>query len=642
MRNRLLTILLILSLTMQCSPVSAIQGYREKYANVLRHYSQQATDSLKYKAALFIIDNMEGHCSPEGVAMDKYIAHIQTMKKAKGIRELQATWQASLKDGDVDIVPDSAVVSDDFLINDIDNAFSTWQQSQWKDSVPFSLFCRYILPYRINDEHFGGNWREPLRKQYGAVIEGVADIRKAFTLVRDTVFKVIALSNSYCKYNLDPLTCNIVGRAECSQRCILLVAVLRALGIPAAIDGTPMWADYSNKGHAWAAMIMGNGDTYTVFEKDKEAKRLNPVDASQFMPRYKTWENDGFPYDIKASKTPVKIYRMCYDRCNEVGEYDVMWLKSSFIKDVSAEYGLTSNVAIKADSASAVYLCAYMSGRDWMPVAKAFHEGGNIIFPNVGKGSVCVPIAVVDGKKKALSCPFLVGSNGIERWFSPSPSGARTITIDRKYPLCSYTTDTWAGMRGAVFEGSMTADFSVADTLAVITAVPSYMTTINVSSSKRYRFLRYHAPRLNRSSLAELLFYTSGDTGDTKLLAGRHFAEGVDSANIGNVFDGNPATICKGISVGYTIGLDLGEGNSQSVTKITLSPSTDLNFVEKGHLYELYCYDTEWKMLGRVYAHEDKLTFDNVPENAILLLKDRSGGMEERIFEYRDGKQVWH
>ena len=65
------------------SPVSAIQGYREKYANVLRHYSQQATDSLKYKAALFIIDNMEGHCSPEGVAMDKYIAHIQTMKKAK-------------------------------------------------------------------------------------------------------------------------------------------------------------------------------------------------------------------------------------------------------------------------------------------------------------------------------------------------------------------------------------------------------------------------------------------------------------------------------------------------------------------------------------------------------------------------------
>ena len=97
---------------MLCSPASAVHGFRAKYANVLRHYSLQATDSLKYKAALFIIDNMEGHCSPEGIAMDNYIAHIQTMKKAKGIRELQATWQASLKDGDVDIVPDSAVVSE--------------------------------------------------------------------------------------------------------------------------------------------------------------------------------------------------------------------------------------------------------------------------------------------------------------------------------------------------------------------------------------------------------------------------------------------------------------------------------------------------------------------------------------------------
>lgn len=642
MRNRLLTSLLLLLPVMACSSMTANQGYREKYAEVLRHYSQNASDSLKYKAALFIIDNMEGHCSPEGTAMDSYISHIRTMRKAKGIRELQTAWHASLREGGVDVVPDSTVVTDEFLINDIDNAFSAWQQSQWKDSVTFSLFCRHILPYRINDEHFGGNWREPLRKQYGAVIDGVTDMRKAFALVRDTVFKVIALSNSYCKYNLDPLTCNIIGRAECSQRCILLVAVLRALGIPAAIDGTPMWADYSNKGHAWAAVIMGNGDTYTVFEKDKEAKRLNPVDASQFLPRYKTWENDGFPYDIKTSKTPVKIYRICYGHCNEVGEYDALWLKSSFIKDVSAEYGLTSDVTIKTDCASDVYLCAYMSGRDWMPVAKAFPESGSITFPNVGRGSVCVPIAIADGKKTVLSCPFLVGVNGVERWFTPSPSETRAITIDRKYPLCSYTTDTWAGMRGAAFEGSMTEDFDMADTLAVITAVPSYMTTINIPSSKRYRFLRYHAPELNRSSLAELQFYATDGTGGTKLLTGRPFADGVDSVNIGNVFDGNPATICKGISVGYTVGLDLGEGNGESVAKITFSPSTDLNFVEKGHLYELYYYNTEWKMVGRIYAHEDKLTFNNVPENAILLLKDRSGGMEERIFEYKDGKQVWH
>lgn len=643
MKNKLPAILLLLTLAAVAHiPASAAPGYREKYRNVLEHYSRETSDSLKYKAALYLIDNMNGHCSPEGAAMDSYIRRIHTMKKAKGIRELQEAWHASLREGSVGLTPDSTVVTDAFLIKDIDNAFLSWQQSQWKDSVTFSLFCRYILPYRVNEEHFGRNWREPLREQYGAVIDGVTDIRKAFALVRDTVFKVIALSNAYCEYDLDPMTCNTVGRAECSQRCVLLVAVLRALGIPAVIDGTPMWADYSNKGHAWVAMVMANGNTYTVFEKDKEAKLLNPVDASQFLPRYKTWEKDGFPYTVKTEKTPVKIYRMCYDHCNKVGKYDAMGLGSPFIMDVSGEYGLTTDVTITTDCTADIYLCAYMSGRDWMPVAKAKAAGGSVTFKNVGKGSVCVPIAVIDGKKKVLSCPFLVGSKGVERRFTPVPAKSRTITIDRKYPLCSYTTDTWAAMRGAVFEGSMTEDFAVTDTLAVITDVPSYMTTLSVSSPKRYRFLRYHAPQLNRSSLAELQFYASDDAGGTRLLTGTPFAKGVDMPNIGKVFDGNPATICRGMNTGYTIGLDLGEGNGQRVAKITFSPSTDLNFVEKRHLYELYYFDTEWQMIGREYARQDKLTFSNVPENAILLLKDRSGGMEERIFEYEDGKQIWH
>lgn len=623
-------------------PSSATPGYREKYEYVLRHYSQQSSDSLKYKAALYLIDNMNGHRSPEGVAVENYIHRIHTMKKTEGIRELQAAWHASLKEGSVELVPDSAVVSAGFIINDIDNAFSAWQQSQWKDSVTFSQFCHYILPYRVNNEHFGRNWRESLRQKYRAVIDGVADMRKAFALVRDTVFKVIALSNTYCEYDLDPLTCNTVGRAECSQRCVLLVAVLRALGIPAVIDGTPMWADYSNKGHAWVAMVMDNGDTYTVFEKDKEARRFNPIDASQFLPRYKTWEQDNSPYTIKTEKTPVKIYRMCYDHCNKVGKYDAMGLGSPFIRDVSGEYGLATDVTINTDSTSDIYLCAYLSGKDWMPVAKAEAYGGSVTFRNVGRGSVCILVTVIDGEKKVLSCPFLVGDKGVEKWFMPVPSKTRTITVYRKYPLCSYTTDTWAAMRNATFEGSMTADFTVVDTLAMITVVPSYMTTVNVSSPKRYRFLRYHAPQLNRSSLAELQFYTFDKAGGTKLLTGTPFAKGVDMSNVGKVFDGNPATICRGMNVGYTIGIALSDGKEQCVTKVTFCPSTDLNFVEKGHLYELYYFDTEWRMIGREYAHQDKLTFNNVPDNAILLLKDRNGGMEERIFEYKDGKQLWH
>ena len=83
-------------------------------------------------------------------------------------------------------------------------------------------------------------------------------------------------------------------------------------------------------------------------------------------------------------------------------------------------------------------------------------------------------------------------------------------------------------------------------------------------------------------------------------------------------------------------------GNSSNVDYITYAPSTDLNFVEKGHLYELYYFDTSWKSIGRQIAQKESLMFKDVPEDAILLLKDKTAGQEERLFEYRNGVQIWH
>lgn len=642
--NRKIKVLLALAAAVAV-PSIAQQSYREKYADLLELYSGNSEDSLKYKAAVFLVDNMDGHMSPEGKPMERYTQRVRTIGKTTGIHRLQTEWHDAAKTGPVRHLPDSAVVSSRYLADNIEAAFAAWEKAAWKDGITFWQFCRYILPYRVNDEYIGGEWRETLRTRYGALTEGVSDVRQAFAIVKDSVFKAVALSNDYCPYNLDPVTCHIVGRAECSQRCILLVAVLRALGIPAVIDGTPMWADYSNKGHAWVAMVASNGDTYTVYEDDKVARLFNPVDASRFIPRYRIKPEDNCPYTVKTEKTPVKVYRICYDRCNRVEPEDPMMLASPFIQDVSPQYGLKADIELDADNNDAVYLCSYLSGMDWAPVAKAKPENGRAVFRGVGEGAVCVAVTVGEGKRKTVSCPFIVGENGIEKEFIPSPTEKHTIHINRKYPLCSYITDTWGPMRGGTFEASMTEDFSDADTIAVIRTMPYGMTTLDVSPDshgRKYRFLRYHAPANNRSSLSELQFYTTGEAGEQELLTGRYFTFGTDSAKLGNVFDGNPATAGKGLKTGYTIGLDLGENNAATISKIVFGPSTDLNFVEKGHLYELYCFDTEWRLLGRVYSKGDSLTFDNVPVGALLLLKDKSGGKEERIFEYTDGKQIWH
>lgn len=640
MKSKVTIILVVL--TYFTNGIFAQLSYREKYADVLHHYSKSESDSLKYKAALFLIDNMDKHLSPAGTAIDSYIQRIHTMRKTQGIRELRLAWNESLKGRSVQWLPDSALISNEYLIDNIDDSFKSWEQSVWRKDVPFAHFCRYILPYRINDEHIGPQWRKVLYKQYNGIIEGITDMKKAFAMVKDSVFKVVELSNPYCEYNLDPLTCNVIRRAECGQRCILLAAVLRALAIPAAVDVTPMWADYSQKGHGWVAVVMNNGDTYTVFEEDSIARQFNPIDASLFFPKYSVSGKEDFPTSIKTSKTPVKIYRMCYEHINSVNPNDPHILATPFINDVSAEYGLTTDVNLKTNGHTTVYLCCYLSAKDWVPIAKAEAKNGNVTFNNVGKGSVCIAMTNIKGKRMVLTAPFLVGGNEIEKFFKPENIKTQSITIDRKYPLCSYTSDTWGAMQGGTFEGSMTADFKKADTIATISQMPYYITTIRSNSNKKYRYLRYHAPKKNRSSLAELQFYTTDKTGKEFLLTGNHSGKGIDSTQIDNVFDGNPSTICKGLDIAYSITLDLGKGKEQQVSKIRFCPSTDLNFVEKGHLYELYYFDKTWKMISRVYSKSDKLTFENVPSNAILLLKDKSGGKEERIFEYINNKQIWH
>lgn len=610
--------------------------YRDKYATVLHHYSKNAEDSLKYKAAEFLIDNMGGHYSPEGNQIEIFKSMIATIDSKQGIKELNQAWNNASKEGKVFFVPDSTVVTDSMLISNIDEAFSAWLSAPWHSEVEFELFCKYILPYRCSSEHIGGNWRKALSIAYGTLIEKEENMAKAFAIIKKAVFNDVILSNAYCPYALDAITCRNIGKAECGQRCILLVDVLRALGIPAAIDFIPMWADYSNKSHGWVSIIDKDGKTYTVFENDSIAKSMNPIDASIFIPRYNVKADDKCPYLIKTTKTPIKIYREEFSH-----NHNSTFPTNIFFRDVSEKYGLNASIILNADNNNDVMLCAYLSARDWMPIAKQKSINGKVVFKNVGKNAVYSAYIEKNGKRTYITNPFLVGEHGIERKFDISNNDREQICINRKYPLCQYIVDLWGYMRGGCFLGANRLDFADADTLALLTSMPYGMTEAKCHTNKKYRFLRYNAPNNNRTSLSELQFFINDNTG-IKKIDGIYSAEGVDENHLEYLKDDNTATYCRSFNTGYTITMDVGEGNASKVDFIKYAPSTDLNFVEKGHIYELYYFDLSWHLIGRKVASEESLTFNDVPKGALLLLKDKTAGQEERIFEYINGCQIWH
>lgn len=81
----------------------------------------------------------------------------------------------------------------------------------------------------------------------------------------------------------------------------------------------------------------------------------------------------------------------------------------------------------------------------------------------------------------------------------------------------------------------------------------------------------------------------------------------------------------------------------QTLGSVMFLPRNDDNFIQAGELYELFCCrDGEFVSLGqRIGDRTHELRYEEVPGNALLLLKNHSKGKDERIFTYEDGRQVW-
>lgn len=80
----------------------------------------------------------------------------------------------------------------------------------------------------------------------------------------------------------------------------------------------------------------------------------------------------------------------------------------------------------------------------------------------------------------------------------------------------------------------------------------------------------------------------------------------------------------------------------ESVRLYAKYPEDDSNLIFPGERYELFYWDGRWKSLGSKLAEQTYLDYDNVPRNALLWLRNLDKGVQERIFVYDNGKQVWY
>lgn len=627
---------------------------RIELQKVLDHYSKPE-DSLKLRAAEYLITNMAGKYTVTSTALEAYedlIPRIAEVPADEGLNSpridnlFQEFQKKDTRTSDTRLrkLSDLENISAEYLIKSIDDSFDTWESTPWHNHYTFEQFCEYVLPYRSMTEYLS-DWKTDGRRKelwwspnYDAITDPL--------VLCDSLQRKIDLTFNHGMDNYGvPLSYPNLIRSHwgnCIDEANYTLFQMRANGIPAAIDFVPQWASLHDK-HYWNAILDTTGrsvDLQIGWGRAPGKVDLREKVAKIFRKTY-TIQRDEIIYKRLGKESIPGVFRLCN------------------IRDVTSQYGIpVADVPVTVKNVpkdtKILYLCVSALQR-WEPVAYAEIKGKKAIFKDIstgiihndvyntkekdlGKGIVLLPAYYIDGKVVPAKPPFILTHEGEIKPFTPDIVQKRTVVLRQKMRIPYRFIGFAQQLVGNRFEGANRPDFSDAVTLAEIKdSVHCHMQTLSVDNPGKYRYVRYMDNRGNRAMVGELAFF--GENGNkisgTPIgVKDRYWYEPKSKA-----FDGDIVTFYETAEPAAWIGLDLGK--NQRISAVGFSPRTTGNDVEPGNLYTLYYWNGGWKEIATKQAESHEITFNGVPENALLLLSDRTKGKEERIFTYENGKQVW-
>ncbi len=634
---------------------------RAELEKVLQHYQNQG-DSLKLKAAVYLITRLPYSHSYWDENIEKYdpiFAELNGMDVGRAVEMVFDRYEekhGSLELRKMDRVMDARTATADFLIENIDLAFEAWRNNPWSKDIDFELFCQAILPHRASNELLE-SWRPLFIERYNWLkdsLKNIEDKQEILGWINRDLGEGFKITLRW-RYPFMPkysqmLHCSV---GTCDVLSSMQVSALRALGIPAYKDFVMRFGN-KEYGHAWAVMLDEKGNPYWCFdEHDAYARNDIPI-ASSYIPS----DSIGTRYlptgvVVDSLKTIPKIYRITIfenpeqmallnaPHANEI----IKGFDNPCLHDVTRLYmkdcqNITLQFAHVPRGVHFAYLGVFAKQK-WEPVAIAKIANNKAVFKDVGQNVVFVPIGIKKGRQIPLGPAFYL-KNGKKIELIPDTAERQRARIERKTNFFANTLEKANLMIRGSFEGANNPDFSDAVTLHTIRQTPLYMQNIALDPPQVFRYMRYKAPtdRPNHGDIAELEFYTGSGAQQQKLSGSIIGTADVPGVTRDKAFDGDWDSYFRGeAEEGNWIGMDL--GTPKSITKIRFCPRNDTNIVLKNNLYFLYYWDGEWKSLGAQRATDHYLIYDNIPKNALLWLRNATGGKEENVFILKNERQVF-
>ena len=616
---------------------------RTELQKVIDHYQTIGNDK-KLRAAFFLIGNMEGKYAIGGEDLKKYdpiFRFFQSLRQKKRFITsnsvfVKTKWDSlvtalgGFKKDEKAFVPDLKVIKADDLIQNIDLAFAIRDSVPWGHQIGFDGFCEYVLAYRFSHEP-AEDWRGYYYEKYRQMRDTVRNdscyylargIHKHVERVRGISF----FSAYPFDFNIDQLE---TGRAgSCKQITTYSAQLMRAAGIPTAIDYTPAWGDQGGS-HSWNTILLENGKSCH-------------------------YEGTSLEFGQNLVYRVAKVYRKTFGLqqtgCQGHEDEIPVDIRSDHMIDVTPEYIKTFDIEVPltyppSERKRYAIICSH-DNKTWIPQDWGKIKKGKAFFRNMGPGNQYICMYYDHGELTPASDPFILDETGKLSFISPNFYKTQHMLLLRKYPLRKNIQNYHDDMVGCMFQGANKGDFRDSVILHTITSSPNHIETVPVHHHNKYRFVRYKAPSASRGNIAEIEFYGGDESSDTIQLTGKPIGFPKVSKEFGtpyqNAFDGNIDTYFNGYysSKLWWAGLDL--GGPKVITRIRYCPRSDTNFIVEGHRYELCYWDRDrWVSMGKQVAKKPFLEYSNVPSGGLYILHNLTKGKEERIFTYEGGIQTF-
>ncbi len=598
------------------------------------HFSFDTTGFFKYSNILLKIDSL--------TALGETDSSL--------ISQLNPTWD-SLKNemdprvfGHRKFVYDKDNVSEDFLKKNLKDSYKAWKENPYTKNYPEEIFCRHILPYRIKDgilpdDYFGAYNREFLdivKRVYPAKIEDAVD--SILVRYKDIKYSIKVLPGFPYLF---PSAMMKTKRGECEDRIWFNYYMLRSAGFAVAIDFVPAWGN-RNTAHTWNALIIQGGSI--PFEP------FYSTDRWEYKNIYNNIAEDGFVEWWGKFRLP-KVYRYTYEiQLNDILKIKTMkkedippLFRSANIKDVSEEYFDVVDVIVdierpKPKKSKFIYLCVSKLDK-WVPVDYARIRWGKAKFKKMGKDIVYLPAFYKNGIVIPAGDPFYLSQNGTIEKFKANGNRIK-MNIQRRYPLNKKKDESNSLHKESRFILANKPDFSDSVLAATIDFNLEMMPyKIDNKVNGRFRYVRFlFNPQ---TILSELNVLSS-----SKVKPNIAFPSINKGERIYKLVDGDLGTPLKWTipkDKSKMLYIDFDFGKPTDITQFQFCGINDIFHIESGVEYEIFYWDDKWLSLGGVKKPKERnIILDNVPEGALYYIDCHDKYTFERIFKYKDGKQIFY